>query len=111
MRKLLKRQGFVPDAFVVDRLLSYSAALRDLGLINYNNVGSRLNNRAEVSLHPRHLLQSIQRLASSGLSPSNGTFPSKKLPEVASDCRRLIEVLNDQLGPPGWCDNTSRPHL
>ncbi len=32
LRKLLKRQGFLPDAIVTDRLKSYGAALRDIGL-------------------------------------------------------------------------------
>ncbi|MCP4316347.1 MAG: IS6 family transposase [Hyphomicrobiales bacterium] len=31
MRKLLKKQGFVPDALVTDKLPSYGAALKDLG--------------------------------------------------------------------------------
>jgi putative transposase len=31
MRKLLKKQGSVPDVFVTDKLLSYGAALRELG--------------------------------------------------------------------------------
>ncbi len=34
MRKLLKKQGFIPDAFVTDKLPSYGAALNDLGLSN-----------------------------------------------------------------------------
>jgi len=33
MRKLLKKQGFVPDAFVTDKLRSYGAALGDLPLV------------------------------------------------------------------------------
>lgn len=52
MRKLLKRQGFVPDAIVTDRLRSYGAALRDLGLTNRHEMGDRMNNRAEVSHQP-----------------------------------------------------------
>ena len=32
MRKLLKKQGFVPEAFVTDKLPSYGAALVDHGL-------------------------------------------------------------------------------
>lgn len=49
MRKLLKRQGFVPDAIVTDRLRSYGAALRKPGLTNHHEMGGRLNNRVEVS--------------------------------------------------------------
>ena len=49
MRKLLKKQGFVPDAIVTDKLRSYRAALRDLGLSGRHVTGGRSNNRAENS--------------------------------------------------------------
>lgn len=52
LRKLLKRQGYVPNAIVTDRLRSYAAALRDLGLANRHVTGRRSNNRAEVSHQP-----------------------------------------------------------
>jgi len=35
IRKLLKKQGFLPSAIVTDRLPSYGAALRELGLSRY----------------------------------------------------------------------------
>jgi transposase-like protein len=34
MRKLLKRQSFLPDAIVTDRLRSYRAGLEELGFAN-----------------------------------------------------------------------------
>lgn len=52
MRKLLKRQGFVPKAIVTDRLRSYSAALGTLGLQHRHEMGGRRNNRAENSHQP-----------------------------------------------------------
>jgi len=52
LRKLLKRQGYVPNAIVTDRLRSYAAALRDLGLADRHVTGRRSNNRAEVSHQP-----------------------------------------------------------
>ena len=52
LRRLLKRQGYVPDAIVTDRLRSYGAALRDLGLAERHVAGGRSNNRAEVSHQP-----------------------------------------------------------
>jgi transposase-like protein len=52
MRKLLKKQGFVPDAIVTDKLRSYRAALRDLGLSGRHVTGGRSNNRAENSHQP-----------------------------------------------------------
>jgi putative transposase len=52
LRKLLKRQGHVPDSIVRDRLRSYGAALRDLSLADRHVTGGRWNNRAEVSHQP-----------------------------------------------------------
>jgi len=52
MRKLLKKQGYVPDEIVTDKLGSYSAALRELGLSHLHVTDGRLNNRAEVSHKP-----------------------------------------------------------
>jgi putative transposase len=52
IRKLLKKQGFVPDAFVTDKLPSYGAALGDLGLSKRHDFGGRKNNRAENSHLP-----------------------------------------------------------
>ena len=51
MRKLPKKQGYIPDKIVTDKLGSYSAALRELGLEHLHVTAGRLNNRAEVS-HP-----------------------------------------------------------
>lgn len=52
LRKLLKRQGYVPDAIVTDWLRSYGTALRNLGLTDRHVTGGRSNNRAEVSHQP-----------------------------------------------------------
>ena len=52
MRRLLKRQGFVPDAFITDKLPSYGAALKDMGLAKHHGFGGRKNNRAENSHLP-----------------------------------------------------------
>ena len=37
MRRLLKKQGFVPDAIVTDKLPSYGAALKDPGLARHHD--------------------------------------------------------------------------
>jgi putative transposase len=52
LRKLLKNQGFVPDTIVTDKLPSYGAALKDLGLSKRHDFGGRKNNRAENSHLP-----------------------------------------------------------
>jgi len=49
MRKLLKKQGLVPSTLVTDKLPSYGAAHRELGLSAHHEQGLRKNNRAENS--------------------------------------------------------------
>jgi transposase-like protein len=67
MRKLLKKQGFVPDAFITDKLPSYGAALNDLGLSKRHDFGGRKNNRAENShLLVRQRERRMQRFKSPG---------------------------------------------
>jgi transposase-like protein len=67
MGKLLKKQGFVPDAFVTDKLPSYGAALKDLGPTKHHDSGGRKNNRAENSHLPvRQRERRMQRFKSPG---------------------------------------------
>ena len=49
MRKLLKKQGFVPKLLVTDKLRSYACAFRRLRLTCRHEQGVRKNNRAENS--------------------------------------------------------------
>ena len=49
MRKLLRKQGFVPKLLVTDKLGSYRAAFRQLRLSCPHEQGLRANNRAENS--------------------------------------------------------------
>jgi putative transposase len=52
LRKLLRRQGFVPKVIVTDKLRSYGAALREVGFSGLHEQGLRANNRAENSHQP-----------------------------------------------------------
>lgn len=52
LRRLLKKQGIVPTSITTDKLGSYRAAMRDLGLSNRHVSGGRSNNRAENSHQP-----------------------------------------------------------
>ena len=49
MRKLLKKQGFVPKIVVTDKLRSYACAFQRLRLTCRHEQGLRKNNRAENS--------------------------------------------------------------
>src|SRR5262249_42728329 len=49
LRKLLRRQGFVPPVVVNDKVRAYGAALREIGFSRRHEQGRRANNRAENS--------------------------------------------------------------
>ena len=49
LRMLLKKHGMTPQVLVTDRLRSYGAAARELGLSAEHLQGKRKNNRAESS--------------------------------------------------------------
>jgi putative transposase len=67
MLKLVKRQGTAPSVVVTDRLSSYGAAFRDLGLSARHVQGKRRNNRAESSHVPiRRRERKMQRFRSPG---------------------------------------------
>jgi len=67
LRKLLKKQGFAPEVLVTDKLRSYSAAVRDLGIERRHERGRWKNNRAENSHQPtRRRERKMQRFKSPG---------------------------------------------
>src|SRR5947208_14146920 len=65
MRKLLRKQGFVPKLLVTDKLRSYGSAFRQLRLTCPHEQGLRKNNRAENSHQPvRRRERKMQRFKS-----------------------------------------------
>ncbi|OYD80437.1 IS6 family transposase [Azospirillum brasilense] len=67
MRKLLKKHGFFPTQVTTDKLRSYGAAFREIGLAAHHEQGLRQNNRAEVSHQPiRRRERKMQRFKSPG---------------------------------------------
>ncbi len=66
-RPLLDSVGFAPEVLVTDRLGSYGAAKRKLGLLARHEQGLRKNNRAENSHQPtRRRERKMQRFKSPG---------------------------------------------
>jgi putative transposase len=65
MRKLLRKQGFVPRLLVTDKLRSYGPAFQQLRLTCPHEQGLRKNNRAENSHQPvRRRERKMQRFKS-----------------------------------------------
>ena len=67
MRTLLKKRGFAPAQASTDKLCSYGAAFREIGLTAHHEQGRRQNNRAEVSHQSlRQHERKMQRFKSPG---------------------------------------------
>ena len=67
MRGLVKKYGFVPNRLTTDKLPSYAAALRQLGIESRHQTNRWANNRAENSHQPtRRRERKMQRFKSSG---------------------------------------------
>ena len=67
MRKLLKKYGFVPERMTTDKLASYAAAARELGVERRHRTDRWANNRAENSHQPtRRRERKMQRFKSPG---------------------------------------------
>lgn len=104
MRKLLKKQGFVPDAFVTDKLPSYGAALKVLGLSKHHEFGGRKNNRAENSHLPvRQRERRMQRFKSAKsaqqfLSTHAATHNNFNVQRHLISRKTLRQFRNDAIG-------------
>src|SRR3954471_21165420 len=67
IRKLLKKHGFAPTRVTTDKLRSYGAAFKEIGLNADHEQGAYQNNRAEVSHQPlRRRERKMQRFKSPG---------------------------------------------
>ncbi len=67
MKKLLKKHGFAPSKIMTDKLRSYPAAFRAIGLVAEHDRSLRANNRAENSHQPvRRRERKMQRFKSPG---------------------------------------------
>ena len=64
LKRIMKKYG-APRSIVTDRLRAYSAAMREVGNADRQEVGGRLNNRAENSHQPfRRRERAMQRFRS-----------------------------------------------
>ena len=67
MSKLIRKLGFAPEVLITDKLRSYGAAIRSMGLTCWHEQGWRKNNRAENSHQPvRRRERKMQRFKSAG---------------------------------------------
>jgi putative transposase len=97
MRKLLRKQGFVPKLLTTDRLGSYGAAFRNLRLTCPHEQGLRANNRAENSHQVvRRRERKMQRFKSAG---SAQRFSICTLPSITRSTFNATSSPGPRCGP------------
>ena len=107
MVKLLKKHGFAPSRVVTDRLRSYPAAFRAIGLTAEHDRGLRANNRAENSHQPiRRRERKLQRFKSPGSAnvsspsmPPHSTHSPINVICCADRISRSFAPVHSALGP------------
>ena len=81
--KLLKKHALAPSRVVTDRLRSYPAAFRAIGLTAEHDRGLRANNRAENSHQPiRRRERKLQRFKSPGSGPTFPRHPCRHIQRI-----------------------------
>ncbi|MFM0069343.1 IS6 family transposase [Paraburkholderia aspalathi] len=87
MRKLLRRHGRAPRVLITDKLKSYGAANRDLGLNVEHRQHKGLNNRAENSHQPTRAREKVMRRFKSARHLQRFTSVQDQLANLFMHCR------------------------
>jgi putative transposase len=87
MRKLLKKHGRAPRVLITDKLKSYAAANRDLGLNVEHRQHKGLNNRAENSHQPTRVREKVMRRFKSARHLQRFTSVNDQVANLFMHCR------------------------
>ena len=87
MYKLLKKQGFAPRVLVTDKLRSYGAANKVMGLTFEHRQHKGLNNRAENSHQPMRVREKVMRRFKSPRQLQRFTSMHDPLANLFMHCR------------------------
>ena len=87
MRKLLRKHGRAPRVLITDKLKSYAAANRDLGLNVEHRQHKGLNNRAENSHQPTRVREKVMRRFKSARHLQQFTSVHDQVANLFMHCR------------------------
>ncbi|EUC12382.1 hypothetical protein PMI06_008765 [Burkholderia sp. BT03] len=87
MRKLLRKHGRAPRVLVTDKLKSYAAANKDIGLSVEHRQHQGLNNRAENSHQPTRVREKVMRHFKSAHHPQRFTSVHDQVANLFMGCR------------------------
>jgi putative transposase len=92
MRKLLRKHGRAPRVLVTDKLKSYAAANRDLGINVDHRQHKGLNNRAENSHQPTRLREKVMRRFKSARHLQRFASVHDQIANLFKDCRYYTDA-------------------
>ncbi|CAH2787235.1 MAG: Transposase and inactivated derivatives [uncultured Caballeronia sp.] len=87
MRKLLRKHELAPRVLITDKLKSYAAANRDLGLNVEHRQYKGLNNRAENSHQPTRVREKVMRRFKSACHLQRFTSVHDQVANLFMHCR------------------------
>jgi putative transposase len=87
MRKLLKKHGRAPRVLITDKLKSYAAANRYLGINVEHRQHKGLNNRAENSHQPMRVREKVMRRFKSARHPQRFASIHDQVSNLFMHCR------------------------
>jgi putative transposase len=87
MRKLLKKHGRLPRVLITDKLKSYAAANKDLGISVEHRQHKGLNNRAENSHQPTRVREKVMRRFKSPRQLQRFTSTHDQVAKLFMHCR------------------------
>jgi putative transposase len=92
MRKLLRKHGRAPRVLVTDKLKSYAAANRELGINVDHRQHKGLNNRAENSHQPTRLREKVMRRFKSARHLQRFASVHDQIANLFKDCRYYTDA-------------------
>jgi putative transposase len=92
MRKLLRKHGRAPRVLVTDKLKSYAAANRELGIKVDHRQHKGLNNRAENSHQPTRLREKVMRRFKSARHLQRFASVHDQIANLFKDCRYYTDA-------------------
>ena len=92
MRKLLRKCGVTPRALITDKLKSYAAANKDMGLNFEHRQHKGLNNRAENSHQPTRVREKVMRRFKSARQLQQFVSVHDQVANLFQHCRYNVDA-------------------
>lgn len=92
MRKLFRKFGVAPRALIIDKLKSYAAANKDMGLRFEHRQHKGLSNRAENSNQPKRVRRTVMRRFKSARQLQRFVSVHDQVAKLSHRCRYNVSA-------------------